>query len=533
MSTPENKPPVFILTEDTGSIKNLLLRPTGNSPSDETSQYLQATQNVLQNGYSAISPEIAVKTFREAEMESALTCAATSFLQQNPQAICVCLDRFLLTTIENDQTLKARFSRLQICRSVDGARVPRQLSPPLASQVERLKEKYPDIADQKILIVDDGVFSGGTINSVLELLSKISVSANQVKVLGFIGDNAQKQLQEKGVETEIANEVPNLFDWVDLRDFGVFGGKLLAKSKSNRLTSAIPYLSPWSDGSGASLNQSGSLFTASQEIIGNQITLLKRWEEQTGRPLTFADAIRSGFPLPTDKNKTIPVSAKQRIVDYLETCQGVIKTEQNRQVVVFDMDGTLYQLAGSQNGGYTGSVLESRVLENALRFITDRENCSEDKAKEIRQQGLADPVGLSAFLANRYKIKREQYFDSVWDINPDGVIQNFEPAKTAVQKLQKTDVKLVLLTSAPKIWQKRVTEYLDLQDAFETTFTGENFGAKTDVFKLLSQRYLPQNIVSIGDQEKTDIKPAIEFGIRGVLVKNPRDLINLSPFINL
>jgi FMN phosphatase YigB (HAD superfamily) len=273
-------------------------------------------------------------------------------------------------------------------------------------------------------------------------------------------------------------------------------------------------------GEGASIDKFGSFFTLSDLIIESQIKMLSSWEKSLGKTITFRDLAMRGL------QKNINMSINTRAIDFLANCQNLIRKEQAREVAIFDMDGTFYQLDGTDNG-YSGSTLESKVLENATSFIVNREGCSVEKAEEIIQEGLKDPIGLSAFLSIKYQISREDYFNEVWNIDPINIITNFGITVKTIKELMLTDKKLILLTSAPKIWQQRVVKFLGFENAFEVVYTGGDYGQKEEIFKLLSQRYNPENITSIGDQENTDILPAEKFGIKGILIKNPNDLGNL------
>lgn len=200
-----------------------------------------------------------------------------------------------------------------------------------------------------------------------------------------------------------------------------------------------------------------------------------------------------------------------------------LENTQERGVIVFDMDGTLYQLDGESNG-FSGSSLEELVLRNAKQFVLDREGCSGPEADLVIESGLKDVIGLSNFLSQRYGITREEYFNTVWDINPEGIITNYEDAVGVVRKLAASNQRLVLLTSAPKAWQARVFEFLELGDCFSVIYTGEDFGQKDEVFEKLSQAYDSTDILSVGDQIATDIEPARRLGMETLLVTNPRDL---------
>jgi FMN phosphatase YigB (HAD superfamily) len=195
---------------------------------------------------------------------------------------------------------------------------------------------------------------------------------------------------------------------------------------------------------------------------------------------------------------------------------------------MFPLDGTLYQLDGVRNG-YQGSTLERCVLDNAKKFIITRERCSEVEALSILEQGLTDKTGVSSYLANRYGMSRRDYFDEVWNIDPKGIVRNFQSAQQMVRMAKEAipDEKTILLTSAPRIWAERVLDYLEITDVFEQVFTAEEYGSKEEVFAIMAGRYEPSNIVSIGDQESTDILPAKKYGINGFLVTSPSDFDEL------
>ncbi len=165
------------------------------------------------------------------------------------------------------------------------------------------------------------------------------------------------------------------------------------------------------------------------------------------------------------------------------------------------------------------------MLRNAKQFVLNREGCSEQEAESVIEAGLKDTIGLSNFLSQRYRITREEYFNFVWNIDPKGIIRDYEDAVGVVRKLAaESNQRLVLLTSAPRVWQARVFVYLNLEDCFSDIYTGEDFGNKDEVFGKLRQVYYKSNILSVGDQIATDIEPAKRLGMETLLVTNPSDL---------
>ena len=196
------------------------------------------------------------------------------------------------------------------------------------------------------------------------------------------------------------------------------------------------------------------------------------------------------------------------------------------ETAIFDMDGTLYQI-DRKDTGYKGSTLEREVNTNALQLIKQKEGSDDETAQQLLQLGLEDEVGLSNFLSQRYGISREEYFNMIWDIPPEKIVQNFEVAVEVLQKLKESELILILLTAAPMVWQQNVINYLGLSDLFSEIYTGETFGNKGEIFEQLAQRFSPTTTISIGDQLKSDIEPADALGFLTLLVKSPNDLLAL------
>lgn len=464
--------------------------------------------------------EIEILAFPEEQINLEISSRVSDILQNDPNSVCVCLDRFLSEEFRGT-SFENRVINFSMCRTVDGRRVPRQGNPTFEGQFSAIKQIMPDIERKKIIIVDDGLFSGDTINTFLELAQQNGIRLQVEKVLGFIGTG--QGIPDLDVET--VQIIGELYDWVDLRDFGIFGGKMLDSSRTGKVSSAVPYIYPWSGGEDASLNMNPDFLTFSTDAIRAFIQLISEVEGQRGCKITFRDVLESRFPLPTNKEKSIPVSIGMNITDYLDRCLTLVEKEKGREVLIFDMDGTLYELDG-ENNGFEGSTLQNQVETNAITFIIDNENCTEAQARALYAEGTDSSIGLSAFLGDRYQISRSAYFDNVWNINPDGILQGFELTKDILLSIQerKPDTKFVLVTSAPKKWTAKVLQYLGIDETFEIIFTGEMYETKSDVFKILAGRYSPTNILSIGDQKDTDITPADDLGMNTLLVSGPYDL---------
>src|SRR3990167_5970154 len=200
------------------------------------------------------------------------------------------------------------------------------------------------------------------------------------------------------------------------------------------------------------------------------------------------------------------------------------RTLEGIEVIIFDMDGTLYLLDGDNNG-FTNSTLQQQVLLKSIEFIRKRDQCSEVEALRILDEARNNSVGISVGLAQRYGITREDYFNVAWDIEPRGIVREYEIPVKLIKSL--SDKKKILLTSSPRVWQRRVAEFLGIKEHFERVYTGESFSQKDEVFARLCNEFGPAKIISIGDQAQTDIEPAEKLGMKTLLVSSPSHLIEL------
>ncbi|MFA6005401.1 MAG: HAD family hydrolase [Patescibacteria group bacterium] len=516
--------PKYILTDDSRALFSKL---NGGEDIIEDRVFNQAASKyfaiINQQIEQAFDGPLKIVGETERRIESRLQSRVRSILKSDQNVVCICLDRFLFADFDKDQTFADRFFRFSTCRTIDGRKEPRQGNPSFADQIQNLLRSIPDIRNRKVVVVDDGLFSGGTINDFLMLLKSNGIEINLEKIIGYMGPRSVMKASDR--KTEILQPIDNLFEWVDVRDFSPLGGKKLNASANNMVTTSIPYLYPWSEGSAATLDMSPAFFDTSIAIMKGFRQLVVTYELLRNTKLRFRDLIKAGYPLPTDKEKTVPISINDTVTDYLDRCIGLVEQEKNRKVVICDMDGTFYQLDG-KGGGYQNSKLELAVQTNALLFIQRREKCTPDQAQLIFSRAQQDPVGASLFLAEKYGISRTDYFNEVWNIDPAGIVVNYEVATGSLCQFKGKypGVKLVLLTSAPRVWAEKVLKFLGIREQFELIYTGEQFGSKTEVFALLAGRYKPENMLSIGDQQATDIEPAQQLGMSTLVINSPDEV---------
>jgi FMN phosphatase YigB (HAD superfamily) len=198
----------------------------------------------------------------------------------------------------------------------------------------------------------------------------------------------------------------------------------------------------------------------------------------------------------------------------------------NIEIFIFDMDGTLYELDG-EGGTFKNSTLFKNVILNSIEFVIAREGCTREFAENMIEEAQNDEIGISNFLAKRYGITRAHYFDIVWNISPKIVIKNPEEPVKAIKRLKDLGKKLFLLTAAPRIWMENVVNELGLSDHFERKFHGEMFIKKDEIFEQVAGEFDPSQIISIGDQLETDLIPAAKFGISVLHITRVEDINKL------
>jgi|GEM_PF-899505 len=185
------------------------------------------------------------------------------------------------------------------------------------------------------------------------------------------------------------------------------------------------------------------------------------------------------------------------------------------KLIIFDMDGTLYEYEGasfSQSGAY------QEVLKNATLFIAKKLGKTIIEA-ELVLNDIKERWGeqISLALEKEHGISREEYFNTVWDIKAEEYIKMNDELKPFLEKLSQK-YQLVVLTDAPTVWVKNVLEALGV----EKIFNGNIFDGTGDARKgsgvafervLKNFSFTPAEVFMIGDQENIDIQPAKNAGL--------------------
>jgi FMN phosphatase YigB (HAD superfamily) len=532
----------YILTQDTMNILCKLLcteiKINNIDVQSIVDNYFEEVQRTLEE----VLPEVQVISFREEEIESALKEKLEPHID-NEEYLIVCLDRFLLSELEGKN-----FTRFEITRPADATdpknRIPRVGAAEIREQLERIGK----IANgRKIVLVDDGSFSGETFNFVKALFEK-KIGISVEKIISYLGGDTENCIQK----------FPNpeyFIDWVDMRDFSPLGGKITSLLNDGEKTSTIPYIPPFSNGAGASLDSlpEEKLKTLSNRLLKAFQEMIRQIEAKIGRPITIQDLVNQNFAIPMAKlypKTKFPENPSQinelygqsnpllglRLVDYIGyDCilanLGFKSQEwQDLKVVITDVDGTLWS---QDSTNFSNSSLGKAVKEAYLNLIREKEpgsNAEEIYNQAITQESQNGGVPISQFFANRYDISREDIFEQTWGRVPvENIIKPEEKdlARKALQSLKKQGKEIYALTAAPEVWFYKVASHLELGDIFDGVYTAEDFTTKDDIMKrILNNKDLkPCQVLSIGDQPDSDLEPAKGLGIRTLQVWGPKDLV--------
>ena len=512
----------YYLTYDSRSIAREIARVKG-VPSSKTEDIDQ-----IANSYSIINAQILSEEFpnmiaySEEQIEEMIKSGLLQVVDDKKSVVCI--DRFLLS--DDPNTL-----RFEIARDVSGERTPRQGTDGIEKQIEKLKKQ---VNNKKIILVDDGMSSGGSIEFTIQQLQKAGLEISDI-VIALAEEGKNDVL---GIPVTAAQRFAGtMIDWNDERDATIRGGKPQRYSLNRRVAASVPYIPPFGNASGMSLKDSKTLAQTSEKLLEADRAFLQGLEQITGMKITVRDACKAKLPIPVlreytqQKQKNITFAALVNLLNtpLTELIERALTELQLPQNIIFDMDGTLYNLDG-EDEGFNGSRLEQSVLIKAKAYILAKEKCTEEEAKSILLQGLADKVGISNVLAQRYEITREEYFENVWGkINPEEVLNrtDFERTRQTISQLAEKGKKMILLTSAPPVWAKKVLEAAGVNKYFTEIYAGEQFASKEEVFEKLANQYGAENLISIGDQMQTDIEPARKRGMRAFLVdkENPIDYL--------
>lgn len=202
------------------------------------------------------------------------------------------------------------------------------------------------------------------------------------------------------------------------------------------------------------------------------------------------------------------------------------KNSNNKKVIIFDLDGTLYSFKGKS---IKESELYKKILENTKKYIIRKLNKDEKDAKILLDEILKEyGENISIALEKKFGINRYDYFNEVWNISAENYInaKSYKLRETLLEVQNGFD--LLLLSDAPKIWIEKVLKELKIYNIFK----GKILSGEGDIRKIFHNAFekiienlkiKPENCIVVGDQEKIDIIPAKKLGMKTIFVNQDKN----------
>jgi len=189
-------------------------------------------------------------------------------------------------------------------------------------------------------------------------------------------------------------------------------------------------------------------------------------------------------------------------------------------LIIFDLDGTLYRFDNGNSATFTSSKFYADIKEKVYSFFMRQFGISRKQAEAEYQRIKEKYRGeVSLGVEKESGISRYEYFGNTWNLNPAEYLSkngNLESILTRISS------KRVVLTSAPRIWAESALSYLGVLPLFEEIFTGEPDIRKPNplAFKQILKKYRvsAKRGLSVGDQVSSDIIPAKSLGMKTILI---------------
>ncbi len=204
---------------------------------------------------------------------------------------------------------------------------------------------------------------------------------------------------------------------------------------------------------------------------------------------------------------------------------------------IFDLDGTLYNFP---RGTFRSSDFYKELCNRIPLFFQEKLNMSPQEAQEtIDYINHVFPEKMSLVVEKEFGISRYDYFGYTWDVQPDKYLTRNEEL---VKLFSRLEGRVAILTAAPRIWAERALKHLGIYQFVEgSIFTGESDLRKPnpDIFRKVAQHLgvPPSQIISIGDQEFSDILPAKETGMKTIIVGESENADycarNIGDYVNI
>lgn len=192
------------------------------------------------------------------------------------------------------------------------------------------------------------------------------------------------------------------------------------------------------------------------------------------------------------------------------------------QGVIFDVDGSLYPFDRGETERFEQSQFNQLLTRKIIKFFQDTFGISAKEAESLfADLNFRSGGQLSLWLEKEHGISRYEFFSRTWDFDPRRFMDKNDDLIACIGSVA---ARRAILSNAPRVWIDRVVEALELDGLFEASaiFSGEPDVRKPhpSAFEQVARHWglAPESIVSIGDQEESDILPAKSLGMRTVRI---------------
>ncbi len=285
---------------------------------------------------------------------------------------------------------------------------------------------------------------------------------------------------------------------------------------------------------------------------------------------------------------------RAELLDFVRFALSKLEKQEKKEIqtVCLDLDGTVAKLVNTEGKvGFRGSVLEKEVYGNVHNLVKEAERLKGNNitSKEATQilDGIDTEIGIADFFVQEYGEILERHFGDecrreierrfqnyygqeegsakakeflvsqplayhvfrmkTWDHDLPAIYEFNIIAREVCEKIKEAKGEIIFITAAPRIHAEKMLDYLGLREATDgrykmftvedlyhsDTFNEQNKGVILQ--RLIDQGRTATKMVMIGDQIKSDIRPAEEKGVWTFLIKGrgPEDLRQLLSLIKL
>lgn len=201
--------------------------------------------------------------------------------------------------------------------------------------------------------------------------------------------------------------------------------------------------------------------------------------------------------------------------------------ENRIRVIIFDLDGTLYDTDAIDNQNVTAalfSLVEFLKIssDEAIDLLNERRQSANNSSEKRSISSTLNEIGVPITIVEKNQLKY---------INPEGAIAGDLELVNLIRQLKLSN-KLCILTNTRAIIANRILKCIgfDTND-FDLVATGDKLAqAKPSKEAILwcidKLNGVVSNSIFLGDRWNVDLKPAMEIGMQTVLVKGRSDVIN-------